>query len=782
MSAVLSATTKSATVAAVYIPPINKVPVEILTKFFVATSEEHDFKVRVGKRSDAAFAYGDSASHRPPPPSLLTLLRDRCPRLVSFKVDVTEPDSLHVLHMNACEFSNGLRHAVFTGLGAGTILRMPFDTLYDLTDEMSMTVDANTATIFLPALTSFTTCNRVLMMALALPVVEGVFIKRGLLHDTEEDGPLDRLSILPHLLMLLQNSQCQHTLQDMELHDISLTSELTAILQQAPNLDTLMFEMTEWTSTDNDVLISLIGGLRIRSEEEDAEYTLLPSLSLLSISIEGTSIPTSLSFIGEGLVETLESRIPKEPPPNFPCAYGSRIHITVLPLENIILQIRFETDAIAKLMDRNFRVSNAFTFTCDRELIAVIAECPDQIKCIPKSRISLSIPVCSSPTSELHSRPSMMPSNKTSSIPLTSSSGSPPENQPVACNDMARSPVMNIPAELIARIARATKDAIEEPLKVGDTTESPYTMAQVCRSWWDIVKDGCPDVWANFSVHIPPAGTVGSKAWDHLVKTALQWSGTRPLVFEFVAAEDVAISLCGATAFRYLLEEGYRWKSPVLNLSPQLLQMLDVLHFDCPVILSSSVTMLQTDTNRLDTLPTFAYAENARSLSFTGLDSKTQIYLPSLNLVWFTDIRTQIRSTVHDTLLVSLQVATRLSKVEMLYTHIMDMSPGLLPQVSWSLVTYFRATHRRTLGAVVLPSLQALVVELGRISWSDLHGADLHTDTMPTICSLIDRSRCDVSLERVELSNVPLTNHLVAMARVTHNLKSLQLVHVFWKK
>lgn len=308
-------------------------------------------------------------------------------------------------------------------------------------------------------------------------------------------------------------------------------------------------------------------------------------------------------------------------------------------------------------------------------------------------------------------------------------------------------------------------------------------MAQVCCSWRDVVEEGCPDVWADFSVHIPPAGTVrGCKAWDQLVKKALQRSGTRPLVFEFMAVEDAVISPCGATAFRYLLEEGYRWKSPALKLGPQLLQMLDAQHFYCPVVLSSSVTMLQTDTNRLDTLPMFAYAENARSLSFTGLDSKTQIYLPSLNLVRFTDIRTQIRSTVHDALLISLQVATHLSKVEMLYTHIMDMSPGLPPLVSWSSVTYFRATHRRTLGAVVLPSLQALVVEPGRISWSNLHSADLHTDTMPTICGLIDRSWCDVSLERVELVNVPLTNHLVTMARLTHNLKSLQLVHVFWKK
>ncbi len=73
---------------------------------------------------------------------------------------------------------------------------------------------------------------------------------------------------------------------------------------------------------------------------------------------------------------------------------------------------------------------------------------------------------------------------------------------------MVRSPATNIPAELIAKIAQATKDATEEPLKVSDNTESPYTMAQVCRSWRDVVEEGCPDVWADFSVHIPPAGTV----------------------------------------------------------------------------------------------------------------------------------------------------------------------------------------------------------------------------------------------------------------------------------
>lgn len=348
---------------------------------------------------------------------------------------------------------------------------------------------------------------------------------------------------------------------------------------------------------------------------------------------------------------------------------------------------------------------------------------------------------------------------------------------------MARSPATNIPTELITKIAWATKDTTEEPLKVGDNTESPYTMAQVCHSWQGVVEEGCPDVWADFSVHIPPVGTIrGCKAWDQLVKKSLQRSRTWPLVFEFMAVEDATISSCGAMVFHYLLEEGYRWKSPALKLGPQLLQMLDAQHFYCPVILSSSVTMLQTDTNRLDMLPMFAYTKNAHSLSFTGLNSKTQIYLPSLNLVRFTDIQTQIRLTVHDALLVSLQVTTCLSKVEMLYTHIMNMSPGLPPLVSWSLVTYFWATHHHTLGAVVLPSLQALVVELGCISWSNLHSADLHTNTMPTICSLIDHSRCDVSLERVELVNVPLTNHLVTMTRLTHNLKLLQLIHIFWKK
>ncbi|KAK0430933.1 hypothetical protein EV421DRAFT_1912352 [Armillaria borealis] len=341
---------------------------------------------------------------------------------------------------------------------------------------------------------------------------------------------------------------------------------------------------------------------------------------------------------------------------------------------------------------------------------------------------------------------------------------------------------MNIPMELIAKIAQATKDAIEGPLKVGDTTKCPYTMAQVCCSWRNVVKVGCPEVWANFSVHIPPARTAGGcKAWDHLVKAALQWSGSWLLLFDFVAADDAVISLC-AIAFRCLLEEGHRWKSAALSLSPQLLQMLNVLHLDCPIVLSSSVTMLQTNTIRLDTLQTFAYAYNTRSLSFAGLDSRTLIYLPSLNLVQFTDIRTQIRSTVHDALLLSLQVATRLSKVEMLYTHVMDMSPALPPQVSWTSVTYFHATHRQTLGAVVLCSLQVLVVKPGQISWSNLHGTDLHIDTMATICSMIDCSRCDVSLERVELTNVPLTNRLVTMARVAHNLKSLQLVYGFWWK
>ncbi|KAK0217481.1 hypothetical protein EDD85DRAFT_961892 [Armillaria nabsnona] len=853
MSAVQSTGTNFTTLAGVYVPPINKVPVEILTKFFVAASEEHDFKVQVGKRSDAAFVYRDvcrlwrqvittacpqvwskleivpssmkggcecdgwhtmvelvlnrsrrhdlhifftsTEEHKGRAGSittfvrflkegyqwrssqlaigpfhlpLLTLLRNRCPQLISFKVNVTEPDSLHVLHMNACEFSNGLWHAVFTGLGAGTILQMPFDTLYDLTDirdnveppiyhalleslhsaselsslniqynsdqEMSMTVDANTTTVFLPALTSFTTCNSFLLMVLMLPVVEGVFVKHGLLRDTEEDGPLNCLGILPELLVLLQNSQCQLMLRDMELHDVVLTSDLTTVLQQVPNLDTLIIEMTEWTATDNNVLTSLIGGLRIRSEEKDTEDTLLPSLSLLSISIEGATIPTSLSFIGEGLVETLESCIPKENPPNF----SMRIWIIVC--------------GDHKISRMHTRVQNFAINPC---------------LFIPDARTALT----------------MMLSIETALIALASDSGNPPENQPVTCNNMARSPVANIPAELIAKIAQATKDATEEPLKVGDATESLYTMAQVCCSWRVVVKEGCPEVWANFSVHIPPAGTAGGcKAWDHLVKKALQQSRMRPLVFEFMAAEDTAIFPRGATVFRYLLEEGYRWKSLALNLGPQLLQMLDAQHFDCSVVLSSSVSTLQTNTNRLDTLPMFAYAENARSLLFTGLNSKTQLYLPSLNLVWFTDIRTQIRSTVHDALLISLQVATRLSKVEMLYTHIMDMSPWLLPLDSWSSVTYFQATHRRTLGAVVLPSLQALVVEPGRISWSNLHGADLHTDTMPTICGLIDHSQCDVSLERVELFNVPLTNHIVAMARVAHNLKSLQLAHVFWKK
>ncbi|PBK89372.1 hypothetical protein ARMGADRAFT_1083897 [Armillaria gallica] len=822
MSAVWSTVTNFTTLAGVYVPPIDKVPVEILAKFFVAASEEHDFKVQVGKRSDATFVYRDvcrlwhqvistacpqvwskleimpssmrggsecdgwramvelvlnrSRKHDlhifftsteehegragsiatfihqlaigPFHLPLLTLLRDRCPRLISFKVNITEPDSLHVLHMNACEFSDGLQHAVFTGLGAGTILRMPFDTLYDLTDvrdnveppvyralleslrsaselsslniqydsdqEMSMTVDANTTTVFLPALTSFTTCNSFLLMALTLPVVEGVFIKCGLLRDTEEDGPLNRLCILPELLVLLQNSQCQLTLRDMELHDVVLTSDLTTVLQQALNLDTLMIEMTEWTATNNDVLTSLIGGLRIRSEEKDVEDTLLPSLSLLSISIEGATIPTSLSFIGEGLVETLESRIPKENLPNF----------------TMCVWIIVCGDREISRMRTRVQI-----FTIDPCLF------------VPDARTALTT----------------MFSIETTLITLASGSENPPENEPVACNDMARSPVAKIPAELIAKIARASKDATKEALKVGDATESLYTMAQVCRSWRDVVEEGCPEVWADFSVHIPPAGSTGG-------------------LFEFMAAEDTAISPHGATAFRYLLEEGYRWKSLVLNLGPQLLQMLGAQHFDSSIILSSLVSTLQTDTNRLDTLPMFAYAKNARSLLFTGLNSKTQLYLPSLNLVRFTDIRTQIRSLVHDALLISLQVTTRLSKVEMLYTHIMDVSPSLPPLVSWSSVTYFWATHRRTLGAVVLPSLQALVVEPGHISWSNLHGADLHIDTMPTICDLIDRSRCDVSLERVELFNVPLTNHIVAMAQVTPNLKSLQLTHVFWKK
>ncbi|PBK59626.1 hypothetical protein ARMSODRAFT_982904 [Armillaria solidipes] len=266
--------------------------------------------------------------------------------------------------------------------------------------------------------------------------------------------------------------------------------------------------------------------------------------------------------------------------------------------------------------------------------------------------------------------------------------------------------------ELWTKIFRATKDAEEGSLLVGNARDTPYVISQVCADWRDIILEACPDVWADMKVVMGRGdGGLGLKAWDALVLAAMERSGSHLLDIEFYGIEQDPSDYDSVHCFQYLLGE-------------------DIVAFSA--------------------------AGSLGRLAFTGLGTNANLKFPARNITHFLDIRLHVRSDIHDDVVWLLASASSLKSLELLYSDIFIHSNQIPHPTMFSSVSYFRTTNLRTLNAVSMPNLETLAVEPARVGSSNIHETELHINTLSAVCDMVRHSGCYVSLCTIKMYNVPL--------------------------
>ncbi len=118
--------------------------------------------------------------------------------------------------------------------------------------------------------------------------------------------------IVPSLLSMLEQSQCQTTLTVIEMTETVLTEEIVGITRLALALDKWIFSWKRWSPSYHDPLDQLIKGLAektITGISGETAFTLPLVLTSLHIRVdckEGEIKPT-LCFMGETLVNAMEA-------------------------------------------------------------------------------------------------------------------------------------------------------------------------------------------------------------------------------------------------------------------------------------------------------------------------------------------------------------------------------------------------------------------------------------------------------------------------------------------
>ncbi len=157
------------------------------------------------------------------------------------------------------------------------------------------------------AVIEFKVASSRVMEITAFPVLETLIVEHGLVWwaDLNSDH-MDTLT-LSAVRGLLERSHCQHTLQELEFHNMPLTGHILPILHLAPNLSTLVLRFAYWNTGADRVFSDIL--LELKHTWSDGSLAVVLRLHLLMLSICHTPV---LAFLNERMVQAMESRAGKQ--------------------------------------------------------------------------------------------------------------------------------------------------------------------------------------------------------------------------------------------------------------------------------------------------------------------------------------------------------------------------------------------------------------------------------------------------------------------------------------
>ncbi|KAK0185567.1 hypothetical protein F5146DRAFT_1144071 [Armillaria mellea] len=309
-------------------------PMELLSKMFLSTKEGDEIHLRVGDPTDSAYViasvcrrWHDIAKNQCPAlwaslafsfgtrsreiegrmsfPTAIALRRSsNRPLDIKFQASLLEDRvgaSIAVLRILLLQSARWRSIDMIVGSAHLHLLEDLRNAASLLSSAIGMRNLQTPITTF-AAVIEFKVASSRVMEITAFPVLETLVVEPGFVWwaDLNSDN-MDTLT-LSAVRGLLERSHCQHTLQELEFHNVPLTGHILPILHLAPNLSTLVLRFAYW-NTDADRVFSDIL-LELKHTQSDGSLVILPRLHLLMLSIQHTPV---LAFWNEQMVQAMES-------------------------------------------------------------------------------------------------------------------------------------------------------------------------------------------------------------------------------------------------------------------------------------------------------------------------------------------------------------------------------------------------------------------------------------------------------------------------------------------
>ncbi|KAK0471870.1 hypothetical protein IW261DRAFT_1571543 [Armillaria novae-zelandiae] len=366
----------------------------------------------------------------------------------------------------------------------------------------------------------------------------------------------------------------------------------------------------------------------------------------------------------------------------------------------------------------------------------------------------------------------------------------------ISCdNRAALSPIRRLCTEILAEIFHwipmelhnSTDDCPSHYVhgfNVFKTSEGPWYLGQVCRSWRNAVQFFCPEIWSTLKIACPlnPEDiTVAAptKGMVPLLNQVLEHGRNHHLDFFFVSylhgtedsneiVEPQEVTHC----FDLLLKHSKRCGNVELKLDPFYVPRLS--HIRGKADRLEKVHLMCIPDAMPGTMDAFKIARKLKVLSLVGMHAEADIPFPKANLSYFSDARPLPgHNTVGDCRNIIASAPDLESFSYHHYNSTIMESPGANhPQIVHQSLRVLSTSLGPLIDSLTVPGLLRVTAS-SRTIWSALF--DCPRDTLSRIYNLVLRSEC--SLTVLNFDGAVMDDNLLPILRLSPRLHTL---HFSW--
>ncbi|KAK0440375.1 hypothetical protein EV421DRAFT_1905516 [Armillaria borealis] len=255
--------------------------------------------------------------------ALLDGIRNSCPLLRAFSINLSQSGNLYSDNVRALEFAPVLELVSISGLPRGAVVFLDTSSLTEFEEHRS-SIEANILDTWIALLPFAKKLSSVVMWygdilrfsSGSIDIFDAMTLpKLALLSLSTISEHVNPLTLTAAKRMLVR-SNTSHTLWGLEIRNVPLTGDILSIFDLSPCLDQVILECDLWTP-ETDMIIRRLLTVKLAHYDKDGGLTCTPHLSQLHLTIGHHPQPFSISFYNEGLVDMMELRRPEDPDGRF---------------------------------------------------------------------------------------------------------------------------------------------------------------------------------------------------------------------------------------------------------------------------------------------------------------------------------------------------------------------------------------------------------------------------------------------------------------------------------